>query len=115
VSPWNDEDTLRVAGFLGEWSRRTREVFFSAGRGLCREHGADAVLLGGTDLFLAFDGCDCGFPGRRLRGPSFQSDQASSQLNSEPHNATNLSLVLPTSIRPPSANGSGPSTTSLFK
>jgi aspartate racemase len=24
--------------------------------------GADVVLLGGTDLFLAFDGRDCGFP-----------------------------------------------------
>ena len=39
-----------------------REVFFSAGRELCRDQGADAVLLGGTDLFLAFDGRDCGFP-----------------------------------------------------
>jgi aspartate racemase len=24
--------------------------------------GADAVMLGGTDLFLAFQGQDCGFP-----------------------------------------------------
>jgi aspartate racemase len=39
-----------------------REVFFAAGRELCRDQGADAVLLGGTDLFLAFDGRDCGFP-----------------------------------------------------
>jgi aspartate racemase len=37
-------------------------VFFSAGRELYRDQGADAVLLGGTDLFLAFDGRDCGFP-----------------------------------------------------
>jgi aspartate racemase len=39
-----------------------REVCFSVGRELCRDQGADAVLLGGTDLFLAFDGRDCGFP-----------------------------------------------------
>jgi aspartate racemase len=39
-----------------------RDALFSAGRALCRDQGADAVLLGGTDLFLAFDGRDCGFP-----------------------------------------------------
>ena len=27
-----------------------------------RELGAEAVLLGGTDLFLAFEGENCGFP-----------------------------------------------------
>lgn len=39
-----------------------RQVFFAAGRHLCREQGAEAVMLGGTDLVLAFDGRDCGFP-----------------------------------------------------
>lgn len=39
-----------------------RRVFFEAGRRLCRERGCEAVLLGGTDLFLAFQGRDCGFP-----------------------------------------------------
>jgi aspartate racemase len=39
-----------------------RRVFFSAGQQLCREQGAEAVLLGGTDLFLAFAAQDCGFP-----------------------------------------------------
>lgn len=39
-----------------------RRVFFAAGQRLCREQGAEAVLLGGTDLFLAFAGQDCGFP-----------------------------------------------------
>ena len=29
---------------------------------MCREQGAEAVMLGGTDLFLAFQGQDCGFP-----------------------------------------------------
>jgi aspartate racemase len=37
-----------------------RDVFFTAGRALCAR-GAEAVILGGTDLFLAFDGADCGF------------------------------------------------------
>jgi len=39
-----------------------RQTFFEAGRRLCREHGAEAVMLGGTDLFLAFVGQECGFP-----------------------------------------------------
>jgi len=38
-----------------------RQTFFRVGRELC-ERGAEAVLLSGTDLFLAFDGHDCGFP-----------------------------------------------------
>ncbi|HEV2955933.1 MAG TPA: aspartate/glutamate racemase family protein [Xanthobacteraceae bacterium] len=37
-----------------------REVFFAAGRAL-KARGAEAIVLGGTDLFLAFDGADCGF------------------------------------------------------
>lgn len=38
-----------------------RQVFFACGRDLCERRGAEAVLLAGTDLFLAFDGRDCGF------------------------------------------------------
>ena len=38
-----------------------RQVFFECGRDLCERRGAEAVLLAGTDLFLAFDGRDCGF------------------------------------------------------
>ena len=34
---------------------------FSIGKSLCVDQGAEAVLLAGTDLFLAFDGYDCGF------------------------------------------------------
>ena len=39
-----------------------RDVFHSIGRHLCRVRGAEAIVLGGTDLFLAFAGQDCGFP-----------------------------------------------------
>lgn len=46
----------------GRVSPAQREVFIAAGRELCRTHGAQAVILGGTDLYLAFDGQDCGFP-----------------------------------------------------
>jgi aspartate racemase len=35
---------------------------FAIGLSLCRDQGADVVLLAGTDLFLAFDGHSCGFP-----------------------------------------------------
>ena len=37
-----------------------RDVFFAAGRALAAR-GAEAIILGGTDLFLAFDGEACGF------------------------------------------------------
>lgn len=39
-----------------------RDYMFKIGHHLCKEKGADVVLLGGTDLFLAFDGQDPGFP-----------------------------------------------------
>lgn len=35
-----------------------RQFFLSLGEKLCREQGADAIALAGTDLFLAFDGAD---------------------------------------------------------
>lgn len=46
----------------GRVTGRQREFFFSAGLDLCRRQGAEAVVPAGTDLFLAFDGHDCGFP-----------------------------------------------------
>ncbi len=39
-----------------------RHIFFSVGRYLCEVQGAQAVILGGTDLVLAFAGQHCGFP-----------------------------------------------------
>ena len=41
---------------------RERDVMFSLGRALVQRQGADIVILAGTDLFLAFEGRDCGFP-----------------------------------------------------
>lgn len=38
-----------------------REIFLSASRRLIADHGAEAIMLGGTDLALAFDGRETGF------------------------------------------------------
>jgi aspartate racemase len=46
---------------VGRVTDHQRQTFFAAGRRLC-DRGAETVLLGGTDLFLAFTGQDCGFP-----------------------------------------------------
>ena len=62
------EERDRVAQCYGEMATigrvndQQRQTFFEAGRRLYRERGAEAVMLGGTDLFLAFVGHDCGFP-----------------------------------------------------
>ncbi len=45
----------------GRATAAQRDVLFQAGRALCAR-GARAVVLGGTDMFLAFDGQHCGFP-----------------------------------------------------
>jgi aspartate racemase len=50
---------MATAGRVEDAQRR---VFFAAGERLCRQQGAEVVLLGGTDLFLAFQGRDAGFP-----------------------------------------------------
>jgi aspartate racemase len=50
---------MAIAGRVTDAQRR---VFFAAGERLVRDRGADVVLLGGTDLFLAFQGRDCPFP-----------------------------------------------------
>lgn len=46
---------------VGRVTDTQRHVFFRAGRRLV-DRGAEAVLLGGTDMFLAFQGEDCRFP-----------------------------------------------------
>ena len=47
---------------VGRVAEAQRRIFFANGERLCREQGADAIFLGGTDLCLAFAGQDCGFP-----------------------------------------------------
>jgi aspartate racemase len=44
----------------GRVTEAHRQVFDTAGRALCAR-GAEAIMLGGTDLFLAFAGRDPGF------------------------------------------------------
>ena len=41
---------------VGRVTDAQREVFFRVGRQLVRERGCEAIMLGGTDLFLAFVG-----------------------------------------------------------
>jgi aspartate racemase len=38
-----------------------REVLFDAGRRMVTEQGAEAIVLAGTDLGLAFDGRETGY------------------------------------------------------
>lgn len=45
----------------GAVSREQRETIFRAGKQMCDEQGAQAIVLAGTDLFVAFDGHECGF------------------------------------------------------
>jgi len=42
-------------------TEQQQETLIAIGEKLCRSQGADAVALAGTDLFLAFDGMDCGY------------------------------------------------------
>jgi aspartate racemase len=46
----------------GQADDQQRELLFSIGKELCSKQGAEVVLLAGTDLFLAFEGYECGFP-----------------------------------------------------
>lgn len=55
-------DAYVAMAAAGQATRQQRELLFAAGEELCRTQGAEAVVLGGTDLFLAFEGHDCGFP-----------------------------------------------------
>jgi aspartate racemase len=46
----------------GRVTNAQRRTFFEIGEKLCRSRGAEAIMLGGTDLFLAFTGQDAPFP-----------------------------------------------------
>ena len=47
---------------IGRVTDAQRRTFFAVGRHLCRERDAQAIMLGGTDLFLAFAGQERPFP-----------------------------------------------------
>lgn len=67
VVPTQGEDLDRVhanyveMATIGRVNDAQRQVFFEASRRLV-ERGAEAIMLGGTDLFLAFVGHEPGFP-----------------------------------------------------
>src|SRR5215471_5962824 len=46
----------------GRVTEKQRAIFFGAGKILVERHGCEIVMLGGTDLALAFGGHDPGFP-----------------------------------------------------
>jgi aspartate racemase len=49
-------DAYSAMAGIGHVTDQQRQIFFEAGRTLVRERGAEAIMLGGTDLFLAFVG-----------------------------------------------------------
>jgi aspartate racemase len=55
-------DAYSAMAGIGRVTDAQRDIFFAAGRWLCRERGAEAIMLGGTDLFLAFQGRPAPFP-----------------------------------------------------
>lgn len=63
-----DDDIVRLGplhqgvAVSGVCSDTVRDVLFAAGRSMVKEQGADAIVLAGTDLGLAFDGHDPGYP-----------------------------------------------------
>jgi aspartate racemase len=50
---------IAVAGFA---TPEQRDYLHETGRKLCRDKGAEVIVLGGTDLSLAFNGEDPGYP-----------------------------------------------------
>jgi aspartate racemase len=67
IAPLGDDLEAVHTAYLGiampiEPNQNDCAFLFEAGRKLVEDQGADAVFLGGTDLFLAFEGRDCGYP-----------------------------------------------------
>jgi len=54
------DEYLKMA-VSGSATKRQRDLLFKVGKSLCTNQGAEVVVLAGTDLFLAFEGYDCGF------------------------------------------------------
>jgi aspartate racemase len=55
-------ECYREIALEGRITDAQRALFFSEGQRMCRDQDVEAVMLGGTDLLLAFQGQDCGFP-----------------------------------------------------
>jgi len=55
-------DAYVAMAAAGQADDQQRELLFSVGNDLCQKQGAETVVLAGTDLFLAFEGRECGFP-----------------------------------------------------
>lgn len=55
-------DAYIAMASAGQANQQQRELLFAIGKDLCQQQGAEAIVLAGTDLFLAFDGRACGFP-----------------------------------------------------
>jgi aspartate racemase len=55
-------DAYSAMAGIGRVTDAQREIFLTAGNWLRRERGAEAIMLGGTDLFLAFQGKPASFP-----------------------------------------------------
>lgn len=53
--------TYQDVAVSGVCTDAQRAVFFDAGQRMVHEQGADAIVLAGTDLGLAFDGYDTGY------------------------------------------------------
>jgi aspartate racemase len=49
-------DAYSAMAGIGRVTDEQRRIFFEAGRTLVHERGCEAIMLGGTDLFLAFVG-----------------------------------------------------------
>lgn len=54
-------DTYRAMAVRGSCTDKERALFLEEGRRMIEDQGADAVILAGTDLNLAFDGRDTGY------------------------------------------------------
>ncbi|MCV2869725.1 aspartate/glutamate racemase family protein [Defluviimonas sp. WL0002] len=66
VAPGDDIAEIGQAyqdmAIAGECTEDQRRLFLEAGRRMVEDQGAQAIVLAGTDLNLAFDGCDPGYP-----------------------------------------------------
>jgi aspartate racemase len=66
VAPADDIEnigqTYQDMAISGVCTKEQRNLFIEAGRRMVEDQGAEAVILAGTDLNLAFDGQEPGYP-----------------------------------------------------